>query len=451
MKLFAMAWRNLRQRALSSTLTILGVLLGTALVTFLWLVASEAERKYVQSTSGFDVVVGPNGTSSLDLVLNAVYLAKPAQGVIEFRTYRELHQDDAKDRKTWGRYVRYAIPFAYGDSFHGFPVCATTDEFFLKWGNAPESVKEDRPPDLRFAAGGPFAFSHEDYLGEAEVQAARHRAGDTSEQEVPPAWRKVVLGALAARQLGLGVGDSIAPAHGTGSSLHFHEEARSEVVGVLEELGSPLDRGIFVPVGLHYRLSDHAAIGKASVDVTADDVELSAVVVSCRPGIGFMQLRKAFMTRTDAIAAVPRIAVQELFQVVGNIAEALGAIAWIVLVVASLGVFLALYNTMVERERDIAILRSIGARRFQIFTITLAEAAWIGFVGAALGVLAAHACVYLFADGLAVSTGVPIRASAFAMREVWLVLGVTALASIAGLIPAWRASSTDVARLLSAN
>ncbi len=445
MKLFAMAWRNLRQRALSSTLTIFSILLGTALVTTLWLVASEAQRKYVQSTKGFDVVIGPTGTSSLDLVLNAVYLAKPAQGVIPFSVYRELRED----RKKWGQYVRYAIPFAYGDSFRGFPVCATTDEFFLKWGRAAEDVQGERPPDLVFAQGGPFAFTHDDFKAEAEVQAQRHRDGKTgTEQEVPPAWRKVVLGALAARSLKLGIGDTIAPAHGTGAALHFHEEARSEVVGVLEELGSPIDRGIFVPIGLHYRLSDHAAIGKLDRDVSADDVELSAIVVSCRPGLGFLQLRKQFMTRTDAIAAAPRIAVQELFQVVGNIAEALGGVAWIVLVVAALGVFLALYNTMVERERDIAILRSIGARRVQIFTITLAEAAWIGFVGATLGVLVAHGLAWFASDWLAHATGVPIRSGVFAPREAWLVLGVTALACVAGLIPAWRASSTDVARHL---
>lgn len=446
MKLFSMAWRSLRQRALSSTLTTLSILLGTALVAFLWIVATEAREKYVRSNKGFDVVIGPNGTSTLDLVLNAVFLVKPAQGVIPFSVYRELHDD----RRKWGRFVRYAIPFAYGDSYRGFPLCATTDEWFNKWGKAAANVKEDRPPELTFAAGEAWKFSHEDFVAEAEFQAEQHRReADPEAAGIPDAWRKIVLGATVAKKLGLGVGDTIAPSHGTGSTLHAHEEARSEIVGVLDPVGSPIDRGIYVPIGLNYRLSDHAAIGKATTDVTADDVELSAIVVSCRPGLGFLQLRKKFQTRRDAIAAIPRIEVLELFKVVGNVSEALNVIAWIVLVVAALGVFLALYNTMVEREREIAILRSIGARRFQIFTITLAEAAWIGLIGATAGVLSAHAAAWMFSERLAEATGVPIRGAAWDEREIGLILGVTALACVAGLIPAWRASSTDVASRLS--
>lgn len=446
MKLFALAWRNLKQRALSSTLTIVSIMLGTALVAFLWIVATEARNNYVRSNKGFDIVVGPNGTSTLDLVLNAVFLVKPAQGVVPLSTYRELHDD----RRKWGRHIRYAIPFAYGDSYRGFPICATTDEWFGKWGKLDKGTMQFPPPSLAFAEGAPWTFSHEELLKEAEFQAELHRKGAARQElEIPAAWRKIVLGATVARTLGLGVGDTMAPSHGTGSTLHVHEEARSEIVGVLEPLGSPIDRGIYVPIGLNYRLADHAAIGKRTREVTADDVEISAIVVACRPGVGFLQVRKSFMTRRDAIAAVPRVEVLELFKVVGKIDVALGAIAWIVLVVASLGIFLSLYNTMAERQRDIAILRSIGARRHQIFTITLAEAAWIGLIGAILGVLLAHGAAWTFSNVLADATGVPIRGAAWAWRELWLILGVTALACIAGLIPAWRASSTDVASRLS--
>lgn len=446
MKLLALAWRNLRQRALSSTLTIVSILLGTALVAFLWIVATEARNRYVRSNKGFDVVVGPNGASTLDVVLNAVFLVKPAQGVLPFSTYRELHDD----RRKWGRHVRYAIAFAYGDSYRGFPLCATTDEWFHKWGKKDKGSMQDPPPVLEFATGEAWKFTHADFVKEAEYQAELHRSGASREGlEIPKAWRKVVLGATAARTLGLGVGDSIAPSHGTGKTLHVHEEARSEIVGVLAPLGSPIDRGIYVPIGLNYRLADHAAIGKRTREVSADDVEISAIVVSCRPGIGFLRVRKDFMARRDAIAAVPRVEILALFRTIGQIDVALNAIAWIVLVVAALGIFLSLYNTMSERERDIAILRSIGARRLQIFTITLAEAAWIGAIGATLGLLGAHGAAWIFSDQLADATGVPVQGAAWAWRELGLILGVCALACVAGLIPAWRASATDVASSLS--
>ncbi|MHC5064248.1 MAG: FtsX-like permease family protein, partial [Planctomycetota bacterium] len=51
---------------------------------------------------------------------------------------------------------------------------------------------------------------------------------------------------------------------------------------------------------------------------------------------------------------------------VGDATDVLRVTAFLVLLVAGVSVMVALYNTMNERRREIAIMRSLGARRQQI-------------------------------------------------------------------------------------
>jgi putative ABC transport system permease protein len=311
---------------------------------------------------------------------------------------------------------------------------------------------EGRPLELRFAAGRSFSFDHRALLAEAAFQAHLREEGDHAGHDhgdahaIPEAWEEIVIGALVARELGLGLGSTIVPAHGVGATLHHHDEAECRVVGILEPLGTPIDRAIYMPLGAFYRMQEHAAIGSDSK--RADDVEISAIVLNTRPPMGHLQVARAFQRRSDAIASLPADEIRRLFTVVGNIALALRAISFLVLIVGAIGVFIALYTTMNERRRDVAIMRSLGARRLQIFGIVLLEALLITAVGAVLGVLGAHLIAFGLADWLLARTGVPMTGATFALAEVWLILGVSILGAGAGLLPAVQASRTDVAQFL---
>ncbi len=453
MRLAQISIRNLRQRLLTSSLTTLSIVLGTALVAFLWLVSEQAKQRYESSSRGINVILGPKDGSPLDLVLSTIYMIEPAQGVLPLSVYREFRP--SKKNRRWGRFVRCAVPVAFGDSYRGFPIVATTDEWFNVLGKPKPAWKENRPLELRFAAGRPFEFSHEDLLAEAKFQAHRKDVEEHAEHvhhdggEVPQKWKKVVIGASVAAQLGIGIGAKIVPAHGVGNTIHDHSEAESEVVGVLEPVGTPIDRAIYIPLGAFYRFKDHEAIGSEKSATSHGDVEISAVVLNTRPPIGFQHVRRAFQRRSDAQAALPAVEIRKLFALIGNITMALQAVSWIVLVVAAIGVFLSLYNIMNERRRDVAIMRSLGARKAQIFSIFVLEALLIAGVGAVLGVLLAHGLAAVLGPWLLAATGVPVTGATFGLAEVWLILGVAALGAYAGLLPAAKAARTDVARFLS--
>lgn len=468
MNLHSISLRNLRTRAVSSVLTTLAIALGTALLAGLWLLLAETERKYQANVEGYGVVVGPKEGSPLDLVLATVFNLQelaPQAGLVPFGVYLELHSGrlrtfDRNGRARWRRFpIRYAIPQCRGDSYKGFPVIGTTDEMFSKFarGSRRGPDGERIPVLLEFAEGEAFAFSHEDFVAFAEERARAHGShdghGDDHDHDhahdagIPERWRKAVIGQRVADRLGLGVGDTIVPVHGVADDLtaHVHAEAACSVVGVLARTDTPLDRSVFVPAGMFLSMDKHDAI-RASQGAEAENVGLSAVVVqTVRPYQFGPKLRYELQTRPDAQAAVPGLEIQRLLRVVGDASKLLRAVSYLVLVVAGISIFVSLYNTMNERRREIAIMRSLGARRVQILWIIVEEAALIALTGAVLGVVMCHVAAFFLAETVADYTSVPIDWAAFSLEEAWLILGVVVLGAVSGLIPAAKGSRTQVA------
>jgi putative ABC transport system permease protein len=449
--LFAVSLRNLRTRALSSVLTALSVALGTGLLAALWLLIAQTENRYKESLAGYSAVVGPKEGSPLSLVLSVVFNLGAEPGVVPLSVYQELH-DGPLGRRLG---LRYAIPQARGDHFAGFPVIGTTDEMFGKFSRRFERDDEGgrTAQPLAFAAGGPFAFGHEDLLAFAALKAAEQgkvresdEHGHIHGEAVEPRFRKAVFGADVARRLGVGVGFRFAPVHGgvDDPDAHVHTESECEVIGVLARTGTPLDRSIFIPLNTFLSMDKHEAI-RGSQEASAGSVLLSAIIVDFRHPLGGAHLRREFQTRSEAQVSWPRFEVDQLLQIVGNATDLLRVISYLVLLVGGVSILVALYNTMNERRREIAIMRALGARRGQIVRVILQEAALVALAGAIAGVLACHGAARLAGDAVTRRTSVPIDWTAFTVDELWLILGVTVLGGIAGILPAIKGSMTEVA------
>ncbi|MEZ5964684.1 MAG: FtsX-like permease family protein [Planctomycetota bacterium] len=448
MRLFAISVRNLRTRVVSTVLTALSILLGTALLAALWLLIDQTNERYNASTAGYKAIVGPKEGAPLALVLNTVYNLGFTPGVVPFSVYRELHARGE---------TRYVIPQARGDTYLGFPVIGTTDEMFTKFRRG-----EHGP--LEFAAGKAFEFTHEQFDHLAEDLAAgrieighHHHEGDADHDHEPTqdhehdhaaemaAQRQAVIGAEVARRGGMKVGDWITPVHGAEDDPdpHVHEESKCEVVGVLAPTRTPLDSSIFIPLSVFLTMDKH----EGAVRATGGDkqVALTALIVDFKTHMGANWLRHEFQTRADAQAAWTTFEVTELMRMVGNATDVLRVVAWLVLVVAAVSIAVALYNTMNERRREIAIMRALGARRWQIMSIILVEAVLIAGIGAALGVVACHGATWLWGDVVEARTGVFVSWAAFSREELYLILGVAGLGGLAGVLPAVKGSRTQVA------
>jgi hypothetical protein len=119
---FQLILKQLRQRSLSTVLTILSVALGVALATTILIFQREGDKLFGQSDFGFDIILGPKG-SKMQLVLNNVYQVSEAQGTIPYATYTDL-------TRRLRRETRWAAPIAMGDNFQGYRLIGTQPKVF---------------------------------------------------------------------------------------------------------------------------------------------------------------------------------------------------------------------------------------------------------------------------------------------------------------------------------
>lgn len=134
--------------------------------------------------------------------------------------------------------------------------------------------------------------------------------------------------------------------------------------------------------------------------------------------------------------------------------SALALLSALICVLAAFNIAHALSAAVRARERELGVMRAVGASQLDIFGLVLAEAAVLGLLGGLLGTLTALLAA-LGVDMLAtrVLPEFPFKPETFFTLPAWLpLLGVSlgALAALAGAwLPARRAASVDPARVLA--
>lgn len=455
MNLLGISLRNVRIRAVSSALTAIGIVVATGLYAAILLMIDQTDRFYKGSVSGYQAVIGTKDSSQLELCLNTIFHVGSAPGTVPVRLYEAVREGGLGPRTD----VAYCIPQGRGDTFspNNYPVIGTTDEMFSKF---QRGSGDGRAP-LAFAEGEPWDYSHEDFMGTCEAIAAHENAAiledfDPEDRPIPVSedWKFAVVGSRVARVLDLSLGDTITPVHGRHGEVgsHAHNEAACAIKGILAPTNSPLDSAIFVPLGVQLVLGGHRAVdpkptkpGKLPDEYVRGDVKLTALVCDPLDHFGATLIRTALSTNPDGQSAWPQDVIPKFLRTIGNISGALEVVAWLVLLVAAISIAVAMYNTMNERRREIAIMRSLGARRWQIAVIVLLEAALLSLLGAVLGVLLCHIVAWASQTMVEDLVGVHMDWTAFSLAELWLILGVTCLGAVAGILPAAKGSMTQVA------
>lgn len=403
--------RSLRQHALSTAVTVLSVAMACGLVMAVFSLSQQSRDAFIGGPVGFDAVLGGRG-SSLQLVLNTVFHLEASPGNIPWSLYQSVKNDKKN--------VKLAIPYAVGDNYHGYRIVGTTPELF-------EKLQYKRGRAFKVRPGG--------------------RLFD-------PQYREAVVGSIVARQLGIVPGAKIHPYHDITFDPGKRHDEEYLVVGVLEPTNSPSDRVVWIPIEGVYRLGGHELRGggarfvpQPGQPIPDEAKEVSAVLLQLTsPRAGF-ELEHEFNKQGKVATLAYPIArvMADLFNKIGWIAKILELVAYLVVLVAAAGVLASLYNTMNERRREFAILRSLGARRRTVFSVILAEATTISVLGALLG-YAVYAAIMVGARWLIQrETGVVMDPLAYHPALVLTPLGMLLVGALSGLLPALKAYRTDVA------
>ena len=412
--LFFIVQRSLRQHALSTLITTCSIALGTGLVMAVVAIRAQSVSAFTGGPTGFDAVLGARG-SPLQLVLNTVFHLETSPGNIPWTMYQAM-KDDPR--------VELAIPYALGDNYYGFRIVGTEMELFTEF---------EYRKGVRFRTHGDGRF-------------------------FDPDRQEAVLGSYAAQKLNLKVGDTFQPYHGLVFDESMRHDEQYVVVGVLEATNSPSDRVIWIPIEGVYRLEGHVLRGggdeyvaKPGREIPDAHKEVSAVMLKFRnPQIGFMM--DAMINKQGKVATLawPIGAVMAgLFDKIGWMNQILALVSYLVVLVAAGSILASIYNSINERRREFAILRSLGARRKTVFMVIVLEAASIAALGVIAGFLV-YAAIFTSASTIVrAQTGIVLDLLKFHPAFVVVPVCVILLGVIAGVVPAFKAYRTDIATNLT--
>lgn len=195
----------------------------------------------------------------------------------------------------------------------------------------------------------------------------------------------------------------------------------------------------------HDHAHDHKPLPESQREVTA-------ILVRTNPKniLANKTLQRLINKGRDAQAVQPAVEIFSLFDsIIGNLRLLLLVLGVLVIAVAGIGIMVSIYNSMSDRRRDIAVMRSLGARRSTVMTIILLESILLSLGGGLAGFLLGHGLIGLASPWIVAQTGVSIGLFQFALPELFLVPGLVVLASFFGFLPAASAYGTDVAKALS--
>jgi putative ABC transport system permease protein len=390
-------YRSLRQHALSTLVTAGSIALAAGLLLTVWVVKTQSQATFANTNSGYDAVLGARG-SKLQIVLNAIFHLEASPGNLSAQDVEAVRRHPA---------IKAAVPLAVGDNYLGWRIVGTVPQYF----------------DVEYAPGKKYAVLPGGRLFEN-------------------GQREAVIGALAARKLGVKVGDTFQPYHGLAFDAAAKHEEVYTITGLLAPTGTPVDRVIWIPLSGVQTMAGHDPR-------TASDV--SAVLIQLRaPSAGVMldmMINKQGNKMTFAYPIGSIVA--DLFTKISWVDKVLTLVAWLVAVVAAGSVLVSIYNSMSARQRDIAILRALGARRRTVFGAVVGEAAATGLLGAALGFAAFAALAFGVTSMIQAQTGVVLEPFRWNPVFAWGPATLVALAMLGGLLPAWKAYRVPVAETIA--
>ncbi len=407
MNLFYLSFKNVVAKPLSSFLSVLLFGFGISIIVLILLVSSHLKNEISKNAEGIDLVIGAKG-SPMQLILANIFQVDFPTGNISLKESAEL---------TRNRLIEEAIPMSLGDSYAGFRILGTTVKY-LEHYNA------------EFVAGS--------WTGQP---------------------MEVVLGVDAASFLDLEIGDQFESTHGLAETGADHGDHPFKVMGILRKTGSVIDKLILVSIPSVWEVHGHEENSVASDSIVQiphmglevnneqyENEEITALLIKYASPMAAIRLPQMVNKNSNFQAASPAFETARLFTLIGTGIEVMTLLGIVIIVISAVSVFIALINSLKERKYELAILRSIGAGRFQLFLLVLIEGFFLTVAGVLLGFGLSHGGFLLL--GQFVET-INITGLFFVEEEIAVFVGALTVGIISAIIPAMMAYKANISSTLA--
>ncbi len=408
--MLSIALRSAWNRRGTLSLVVFSIALSTLLLLGFERLRTDVRQNFSQSVSGTDLIVGAR-TGAVQLMLYAVFRVGGATNNIRVESLQAIGKHRAVD---------WIVPLSLGDSHRGYPVLATTKDYFTRFKYG------DRQP----------------------LVLAQGRAFDGTLAQL----YDVVIGAEVADALGYRLGERVTLRHGAGVIPGAdHADKPFTVAGTLARTGTPVDRTLHISLeameAIHLDWMGGARL--PGMKITAEEAQkfdlapkaVIAALVGLKNRVAVFAVQRAVAEYAGEplMAVLPGVALDELWDVVGVGEKALLGMSAMVAVVSLAGLIAVVLAGLNERRRELAVLRAVGAAPRHVLFVLAAEGGAVTLLGVALGTLATAVSIALAAPWVQMRFGIGLKLSA-PTPEQWLLLAAVVLAGfLASLVPGWRA------------
>ena len=404
MAILGLAIKSFRNRKFTTGLTVLSIALSVTLLLGIEKIRAGAETSFTSTISGTDLIVGAR-SSPVQLLLYSVFHIGSPTNNISWHSYEEISDYPQ---------VEWTIPLSLGDSHKGYRVVGTTVQFYQHYRFA-------RGQQLQLEQGQWFDENYEAAVG-AEVAAA----------------------------LGYRPGDQIIIAHGSGDdSFITHADKPFRVAGILKRTGTPVDRAVYVGLksidAIHQRFDGerHKHDPLMAYEDHAGGTEqrsLSAILLGLKSrGSALSMQRKINEDDHEPLTAImPGVVLLEVWQMMSVVEKILLVVSGLVVAVGLFSMLIILMTSLNERRREMAILRSVGARPAHVFVLIMGEAVFLTLTAIGLGVAMVYGTMMLLQPWLESMYGLYIVISWPSVTELMLLMIIAVCGLVVGLIPGIR-------------
>ena len=415
MNIFKLSFKNIFHKPVGTVLSIVLLTLAVGIISILIHVNASIENQMNNNLKGIDMVVGAKG-SPLQLILSSVYHVDSPTGNISLADANSI---------TRNRMVKNSTKLSFGDNYKGFKIVGTEKNFLE--------------------------------LYKCDVEDGR-------------IWKKsleAVVGNKVAEILELKIGDEFTSSHGLGDYGESHEDSVFKVVGILETSNSVADQLILTSLESvwdihkehdhdhdeehdHDHDEEHDHEHDEEHEHGEDSKEITSILVKFDSPMNIISFPRYINEETNMQAAVPSYEISRLFKIFGIGFETLTYLAYLIMFVSGLSLFLNLLNSLKERKYEMALIRTIGGTKVQTSLMLFYESiilCIIGFIGgiilSRIGILVTS---NLLEESLNYSISIPVLLS---NQEIFLLIFSISIGIFACIIPAVNVYNMNISKTLS--
>jgi putative ABC transport system permease protein len=404
--LLKLARQSLWNRRGTALMTLFSLTISLVLLFGIDHLRKEARQSFTSTISGTDLIVGAR-SGQLNLLLYSVFRIGNATANVSWATYQRISKHPQ---------ISWTIPLALGDSHRGYRVLGTNLDYFKYYRYANNQT-------LQFSAGQPFNGVYD-----------------------------TVLGAEVAAKLGYQLGDQVTLSHGVGAvSFSEHKDKPFVVTGILAPTGTPLDQTVHVSLegieAIHLDWQQGAPMPGRKIsaeqalaqDLTPKAITAFMVGLESRMAT-FVVQRQINEFKGEALSAIlPGVALAELWQMLSMVENLLLLITVLVLIAGLVGMMTTLLASMKERQREMAILRAVGAHPWYLFVLIQLEVLLLTMLALLAAAVTLVVTLWALQDTLASSYGLFIKINPFSLQTLYWAGAVLLVSALLACVPAFTA------------